>query len=213
MKLDQNEVLRYLGYRGKPAEEEMLARINGCAAELESVSSPRCLMCTFPVTPEQGAVTINGIKINSRDLSGHLKGCREAVLFAATLGAQVDVLMRRASITDMSKAVILQACAAAMVEAYCDERCDKLAQEVAGRGLYLRPRYSPGYGDFDIRHQTDLLRMLDCEKKIGLTVTDSFMLAPSKSVTAVIGLTEEQKSCHIGKCMECKATNCPFRKE
>lgn len=213
MEIDKNEVLRYLGYRGKPADAETLERIDRCIALLEENTSPRSLSRVFPVTLEPGAVVIGGVTIKSRDLRSHIDGCREAAVFAATLGAQADLLLRRYSKTDMSRAVILQACAATMIERYCDECNDVLAQESQKRGLYLRPRYSPGYGDFSITHQTDLLGMLDCQKKIGLTVTDSFMLAPSKSVTAVIGLTTEEKSCHIAKCMECKAVNCPFRKD
>ena len=211
MEIDQNEVLRYLGYRGNPADAETLARIADCAAELGAAVSPHSVVRIFLVIHGDGAVNVGGLEIRSRDLRGHLDGCREAALFAATLGPQADILLRRASKTDMSRAVLLQACAAAMTESYCDLRCDELAEEVRPRGLYLRPRYSPGYGDFDIRHQPDLLRMLDCEKKIGLTATDGSMLAPSKSVTAVIGLTEDPKSCHIAKCMDCKSVNCPFR--
>lgn len=213
MEIDKNEVLRYLGYRGKPADSETLQRIADCARELETAVSPRSLLRIRPAELGDGTVTIDGLQIKSRNLRRHIDGCREAALFAATLGPQADILLRRYSKTDMSRAVILQACAAALVESYCDERCAELAENVKPRGLYLRPRYSPGYGDFPIEYQADLLRLLDCQKKIGLTATDSFMLAPSKSVTAVIGLTTEKKSCHISKCMECKSLNCPFRKE
>ena len=213
MKTDKNEVLRYLGYHGKPADAAVLERIDDCSAELDANTSPRSLSRTFPVILEPDTVTIGGIQIGSLDLRRHIDGCREAVVFAATLGAQADLLLRRYSKIDMSRAVILQACAAAMVESYCDECSEVLSKEAAARGLYLRPRYSPGYGDFAIIHQPGLLGLLDCQKKIGLTVTDSCMLAPSKSVTAIIGLTSEEKSCHIANCMDCKSTNCPFRKD
>lgn len=213
MEIDKSEVLRYLGYHGKPADVKILNEIDGCIAELEANTSPRSLSRIFPAVLEPDAVTIGGVKIKSRDLRQHIDGCKEAVVFAATLGTQADVLLRRYSKIDrMSRTVILQACAAAMIESYCDDCGELLAKDAEKRGLYLRPRYSPGYGDFSITHQTDILAMLDCQKKIGLTVTDSFMLAPSKSVTAVIGLTQDKTSCHIAKCMDCKATNCPFRK-
>ena len=212
MEIDKNEVLRYLGYRGKPADTAVQNQIAGCIAELEACTSAHSLSLTFPVLFEPDAVTVGGVKINSRDLRQHIDGCTEAVIFAATLGPQADLLLRRYSKIDMSRTVILQACAATMIESYCDDCGNTLAKEAEPRGLYLRPRYSPGYGDFSITHQADLLRMLDSQKKIGLTITDSFMLAPSKSVTAVIGLTANTKSCHIAKCMDCKSINCPFRK-
>ncbi len=212
MNVDRNEILRYLGYRGSPAGEEVLRNIDSCLEELEQVISPRWLSRTFPVSFRSDAVAIGCMEINSGDLRGHLQGCGEAVLFAATLGPRVDFLLLRYSKLDMSRTVILQACAAAIMESYCDEYEREIAEEAAKRGLYLRPRYSPGYGDFSISHQKDILGILDCPKRIGLTMTESCMLTPTKSVTAVIGLTDREQSCHIAKCMECKATDCPFRK-
>jgi cobalamin-dependent methionine synthase I len=146
-------------------------------------------------------------------LRNHLSGCGEAYLFAATLGTKADFLLERASKIDMSRAVVLQACAAALTESVCDEAERELSAEAAKRGLFLRPRYSPGYGDFSILHQRDLLGILQAQKKIGLAMTQDSMLVPTKSVTAVIGLTAEQTTCHIAKCMGCKSLNCPFRKD
>jgi len=211
--VDTNAALRYLGYRGKPADAETLTLIQDCSAQLEGCVTPRSLLRRLPAEVKDGSVTISGVTFRSRDLSEHLKGCMEAVLFAATLGTPADTLQRRYGKTDMARAVILHACEAAYVESYCDFVCGKLSDQIKPEGLYLRPRYSPGYGDFDIRHQADLLGILDAPKKIGLTMTDSFMLAPSKSVTAVIGLTKKQKAAIIAKCMECKSINCPFRKD
>ncbi len=66
--------------------------------------------------------------------------------------------------------VTLQACAAAMLEEYLDEWQTALEADMKKEGYYIRPRFSPGYGDFDMAHQDMiLLRMLDTAKKIGLT--------------------------------------------
>ena len=111
--------------------------------------------------------------------------------------------MRRISLTDMARAVILQSCAAAMLEEYCDERQKKIAAELEEEHLYLRPRFSPGYGDFDICYQEPVVRMLNCAKTIGLTLTDSFMMTPTKSVTAVIGISTQKDRCPISGCEVC----------
>ncbi len=209
---DINEVLRYLGYRGSPGDKQVLKSIDSCIEELSRAVSPRGLSRIFDVNFKDGAVWLGTLKIESADLARHLSGCKEAVLFAATLGTQADFLLERTSKTDMSRAVVMQACAAVLIESYCDNCEQDFSAEAAQRGLFLRPRYSPGYGDFPIRYQRNILGILDCQKKIGLTMTDGFMLAPSKSVTAVIGLTSQKTSCHIAKCMECQSLNCPFRK-
>ena len=112
----------------------------------------------------------------------------------------------------MSDAVLYQAIAAAMIETYCDTVNDALRQEAARAGLYCRPRFSPGYGDFRLEHQRDLCHLLDTPRKIGLTVTESCLLAPVKSVTAVIGLSSEPQPCHRKGCEECGKTDCAYRR-
>ena len=141
-----------------------------------------------------------------------MKGCSQAVVFGATLGTSVDVLMKRYSLTDMAKAVVLQACAAAMLEEYCDKAQNEIAESLRKEQLYLRPRFSPGYGDYSILHQDDILRMLDAAKTIGLTMTESYMLTPTKSVTAVIGVSSTQEPCHIKGCEECQKLDCIYRR-
>ena len=103
----------------------------------------------------------------------------------------------------MAKAVVLQACAAAMLEEYCDACQREIAKQQEKEGWYLRPRFSPGYGDFDIQYQKPLMQMLDCAKTIGLTMTDSFMMTPTKSVTAVIGMSRIKERCPIQGCEIC----------
>lgn len=212
-KIDRKEILRYLGYHGSQADKAVTRSVEESLAELFQNISPHSEQRRVPVTfGEEYTVQIGSITVRSKDLSQHLKGCTQAILFAATLGAQTDILMRRWTKLDMSRAVILQACAATVIEAYCDECEEELSAMAAKEGLFLRPRYSPGYGDFAVEHQRDFLDALNCGKRMGLTTTDSFMLVPTKSVTAVIGLTSETTSCHIHKCMDCNAQNCPFRK-
>lgn len=213
MTVDKEEILRYLGYHGSEADTTVMQSIDDCVDELQNYAVPRSERQLFDVVPYgQDEVLIGQIVIKSKDLAQHISGCKKAVLFAATLGAQADILLQRWSKLDMSRAVIMQACAAAVIEAYCDECEAQIAAEFAANGLFLRPRYSPGYGDFSIEYQKDLLAVLNCGKRMGLTITDSYMLVPTKSVTAVIGLTNEKTSCHIHKCMDCVAVNCPFRK-
>lgn len=214
MEISRKEILRYLGYRGKPADQVITNSIEAALAELLRICSPKCAYQVFPVSfGEQTTVTIGNLSIQSKHLTQHISGCKQAAVFAATLGAQADLLIQKYNRIDMSKAVILQACAAAVIEAYCDEQQEQILSPTEQQTLYLRPRFSPGYGDFPLTYQTALLSVLDCQKRIGLTVMDSLILAPSKSVTAIIGITHEETTCHIARCMTCQSKNCPFRKE
>ena len=99
-----------------------------------------------------------------------------------------------------------------MLEEFLDGWQEEMKEEMGKEGYFLRPRFSPGYGDFDILHQEDVLRMLESAKKIGLTMTDGHMLSPSKSVTAVIGMSREDTACHGAGCEACEKTDCIYRR-
>ena len=63
--------------------------------------------------------------------------------------------------------------------------------EEAVKGNLLSPRYSPGYGDVPLSVQKDICRELDCAKTVGITLTESLLMIPEKSVTAVIGIRKK----------------------
>ena len=111
----------------------------------------------------------------------------------------------------MSRAVIYQAAAAAMIEAWSDEVNSRIIQEAAKEGLFCRPRFSPGYGDFSLAYQSDFARILRIQKEIGVSLTESMLMMPSKSVTAVIGLSRRDEKCVLHGCEVCsKANGCAF---
>lgn len=209
------EIFRYLGYKnGARPEGGTLRMIERAEADIRAAAEPRHAKRYFPLSfPAKGAVEIDGIRIESAALRRNLEGCEGAWLFAATLGAGVDRLISRlTALGRMSEALAAQAAAAALIEDYCDEVNDALRDEAAAQGLKLRPRFSPGYGDFSIEHQRDITRVLDTARRIGLTVTDSLMLAPMKSVTAVIGIAETE-GCTAAGCGSCDKQDCEFRRQ
>ncbi len=207
------EAVRYLGYGSHAIDDGTLAMIDSAFKELELTAGRRIIYRIFDVSFKSAdRMEIGMLSIVSRDLGKNLRGCESAVAAGATLGPGVDLLMRRHALTDMARVVVLQACAAAMLEEYLDECQAELQQKMNGQGLHLRPRFSPGYGDFSINHQKTILRMLDAPKKIGLSLTDGNMLTPTKSVTALIGLSSLEISCHKNGCEVCDKTDCSYRR-
>lgn len=207
------EAIRYLGYGKHAVDERTLALISDSFRNLEETAGRKSIYRIFDFNQTaDDEFTIGTSAIQSSSLSRNLKGCRKVILFGATLGAGVDRLITRASVTDMAGAVVLQACAAALLEEYCDRCQTEIGMEMEKEGLHLRPRFSPGYGDFDIRFQAPLIQMLDCAKTIGLTMTDSYMMTPTKSVTAVIGASDTAEKCHIKGCEVCEKKDCIYRR-
>ena len=208
------EIFRYLGYKnGARPEGAALEMIERAEAAVRGMAEPNCVYQRFPLEfPEDGAVEIGDIRIRSAALRRNLDGCTGAYLFAATLGAGVDRLISKlTALGRVSEAAAAQAAAAALIEDVCDEAGESMGRIEAAKGRGLRPRFSPGYGDFSIEHQRDITSVLDTARRIGLTVTDSLMLAPMKSVTAVIGVTESG-GCAAGGCADCDKTDCEFRR-
>lgn len=206
------EAVRYLGYGGHAVDEQTLALIEDSFTELEEAAKKRIIYRIFDVSQEEGRLLIGNMDIASRNLSKNLRDCKEAIFLGATLGIGVDMLLKRYSLTDMSRVVVLQAAAAAMLEEFLDQWQSRMRVEFENSGQYLRPRFSPGYGDFDIRHQDQILRMLDADRRIGLTMTDSYMLTPTKSVTAVIGISRKREECPLEGCEACDKKDCIYRR-
>lgn len=96
------------------------------------------------------------------------------------------------------------------MEQWCDEINARLEALAAQEKRYLRPRYSAGYGDFSIDAQPELVQLLDLPRKIGVTVTETKMLLPSKSVTAVVGISATPANCHASGCLSCEQADWPL---
>ena len=203
IKSDIAETLRYLGYGKHAPDTDTAALIDECIKE-----SPRCCYIRVPVVISSDSVELGFGEIKSRSLCKNLGGCDEAWVFAATIGIEADRMIARYGKTSPSKSVIVDALASSAIECWCDEINRMLCID-----LKCRPRFSPGYGDFDIGHQKSLMSLLDTAVKIGLTLTDSMLMLPTKSVTAVIGISKNedmQNDCDI--CLSCDKKSCMYKK-
>lgn len=211
-KWNQAEILRYLGCKGQPVPENVEFLIEECKRELEQCAAPRAVWREFPLELEGDEIRIGAITARSCSLGRNLKDCTGALLFAATLGSQVDIMLHRYGKLQMSKAVVFQAVSVAFLEEFCDEKNRELKEEYQKQGRYLRPRFSPGYGDFSLECQRQLVPALDLGRRIGVTLTDSLLMAPSKSITAVIGISDIPVSCRIQGCEICQKKDCAYRR-
>lgn len=213
MEVKRREIYRYMGLGNREPEERIREMTEQCVEELERAVNPRFFSRTFPLTLLPGdCLDFSCFQTKSKNLSKNLKDCDRVILFAATLGTGVDLLIRRYSRLEMSRALMMQAVGAAMIEAFCDEENERLKEEFLRQGYYLRPRFSPGYGDFPLSVQKDMVRVLETEKRVGITLTDSLLMVPSKSVTAVIGAGLRECGCRTSGCEACGSRECPYRR-
>lgn len=212
MDIRTREAVRYLGYGHHAIDELTLELIQESFRELDQFSNNRFIYRIFEISIEKpDGIYIDNLLVKSKNLCKNLDGCDRVIMLAATLGAEVDRLIRRYSVSNMSKAVVMQACAAAKLEEYCDlmEVCIKSDLQ---EDCYLRPRFSPGYGDLSLEYQKNILDILEAPKKIGLAMTDASMLVPTKSVTAIVGISKIDMKCHKAGCEICNKLDCAFRR-
>lgn len=201
--INREEALRYLGGAGEP-DERMLALLDEAEAALLKAAKPKYL---YRVTDLPCDWLSQG-----EDIKKHLADCDRAVVLCATLGAEADRLIRVSQISDMPRAVVIDALASAMTEQVCAEVDRLLAEQM--EGCYFTYRFSPGYGDYPIELQREFLRFLDAPRKIGLTVTESFLLTPAKSVTAVAGISAEPVPRGRRGCAVCSLRDtCAYRRK
>ncbi len=207
MKYDRTEALRYLGAAPDDAAAGIL--VDTAYLKLRNEVQARHVLQRFACKVEEDGVTLaGGVRFLSTDLARHVQACTAVLLVAATLGSRVDAAIRRLTLLSVAEGAAAQAVAAALIESYCDA----VQQQLDTGGLYQRPRFSPGYGDWPLQEQEKIFRLLKCPERIGLTLTAGLMMAPSKSVTAVIGLARAATQCTWQKCRLCKNNNCAYRK-
>ena len=203
---NERECLRYAGTTPQVVSAEERKLFEACLKEVESKLTYKVCWGRFPIRRTENGLDFGFFRTESKALMKNLEGCEEIIVFAATIGLEIDRLIRRYSSLSPAKALFFQAIGAERIESLCDAFCDDLK----GKGLQLRPRFSPGYGDLPLEMQKDLFRVLDCPRKIGLSLNESLLMSPSKSVTAIIGIggrAEEEKN----KCSACEKSDCAYR--
>ena len=205
------EVLRYLGAGQGETPAELLETVRRCGAELQAAARPKAVWRFFDLK----GTTLEGtnLALTGQDIQRHLTDCHQCVLMAATLGADVEQLLMHVQVSDMARALILDSCASAAVENLCDNLEADLRTHVEAEGCYLTDRFSPGYGDLPLALQGDFCALLDTQRRIGLTVSESSLLIPRKSVTAILGIASSPRTTRSSGCLNCSLfETCQIRK-
>ena len=183
--VSDKEVLRYAGVRGEGKKYDSL--LSECKSELLPKIRGLVTYRTVEFSIDGDVCDIGGIRLKSESLAKAFLGAREAVVFVATVGIEVDRLIHRYERVSISKAHMMNSLGAERIEALCDEFCAVLKDEFFV-GRTMSKRFSAGYGDLSIEAQRDIFSLLVPERHIGVTLNDSLMMSPTKSVSAIIGI-------------------------
>ncbi|MBR4456540.1 MAG: hypothetical protein IKS32_09990 [Solobacterium sp.] len=208
IEVPRSEIFRYLGQKQtEESQAELGVLIEDSLAQLKREAQPRSITQAVPLQIDGETIQICDTAIHSQSLLRNLRGCSQVILMACTLGRGADRLIARAQLRSVLLAAVMNACANAMIEAYCDEVNQQAAEQMKQNGLYCRPRYSPGYGDLPLTFQRDFFSLLPVTRSIGVVLNDSLLMVPEKSVTALIGVSEADSGCSKGGCETCAVHN------
>lgn len=203
--LNRSEILRYAGFpaavlrakgKGKkddsfcevPTDEELARRLDEVIELAKGQFIYRLSYVCAKLGRDDEGYPVLPFEQHSDDLKKNLENCEGVIILAATVGAGIDRLIRRYERTEPATGLLLQGMGAERVEMLVDTFNDEVNKACEDMGVKAHPRYSPGYGDLPITVQPDLLKLLEAEKRLGITLNASYMMSPSKSVTAIIGI-------------------------
>lgn len=184
--VNRKEALRYAG--AGTEDSASVSLLNECLSLVRRDLRYRVAYAVYPVKRTEVGLDLGFASVPSHDLSRALVGCDRVVLIGATVGIGLDRLVARYTALSPAKGLMLDALGSERVESLLQAFCAELADSLACEGYVLRPRFSPGYGDLPLSLQRDVFRALDLPKTAGITLNDSLLMTPSKSVTALAGI-------------------------
>ena len=184
--LNIREICRYAGCKNDDAA--LFELIGECLEEAERLLTYKVCYTVLPLEIQGDKLNLGFTATESNGLKKCLDGCSSVLAFSATVGIGADRLIKKYSKISPAKALIMDALCTERIESVCDAFCADIRREYANLSCSVTPRFSPGYGDLSLSIQPDILSATDALKNIGITLSDSLLMIPTKSVTAIIGI-------------------------
>ena len=206
----RKEILRYMACKEEDSNIQNL--LDKFLPLVKMTALPKGSYAFFDLEKGEDAVFIEKESLKSKALYKNLKFCKSAILFSLTLGIGIDRLISKYSVLSPASALCINGIATALIEEYANIFCGEIKEILKGENLFLMPRFSPGYADFDLKNQNLFIKLTNAEKICGINLTDGYMMTPSKSITAIMGVSDTNLSCNKSGCEICGNKNCKFRR-
>lgn len=212
---NESEIWRYAGFLGSSSEidGELKRTFNEVQNEIGGMFSYKVCYRRMKIADRKKDASLPFLA-GSKALSALLKDCDEIIIFAATVGLEIDRYIAKQQKISPVKALLSNAYGAERIENLCDTFCEDIKNQLQSENRFITRRFSPGYGDFPLEKQKEMFALLDPNRQIGISLNESLLMSPSKSVTAIMGIKNEKcESTSANKCNECSNKSCVFRKQ
>lgn len=174
----------------KGADEEMQSKISRAVDLVEKTLSANDVLAEFDVGKD---LILGDLVPTGKDIKEHLKGCFKVFIGVCTLGVEIDKLIERLKITDLSTAYLVDIAASFAVENYTERVWQGIKENAEKHGKRCTTRYSCGYGDFDLSQQKDILKVSGADKRLFINVNEGGMMYPTKTITFLCGIKENDE--------------------
>lgn len=189
--VDERRALKYLGQHGHELTDELATRFEDAIARCERIAQPHGIARSFAIDrehPDGIVLESSSLILTGRNIARHLDGCMLACLLAVTLGMQTERELARLQATNPLDALLFDACASSMAEETAQAASRRITELAGETCLVPTKRFSPGFGDLPLELQDAFLQTIDAGKLLGIHATNSHLMMPMKSVTAIVGL-------------------------
>ncbi|MGM9912161.1 hypothetical protein [Floccifex sp.] len=201
------QVLYYLGYQDQELDSLVLNQIHEMRNLTISSANPKLLYRIF--SKEE----CRALHFEGNDIRQIIEPSQYIVFMVATLSNSVEKIAHQKSVTNVSEALIFDACCNAAIENVCDNFQVELTKQLEKERLYLSDRFSPGYGDFPLSFQSTLCSCLNTSSKIAVNVSENNILSPLKTVSAICGISDKPFKHRFRGCETCNLfITCSLRK-
>lgn len=210
--IDESEVKRYAGL--KHAQDFPEQYVKEACLEVQLVAAPKGIYKRYDYDAATGTIACNPpLVVEGTSIRKHLEKSEKVYVLAVTVGE--DVELRSAALFKQGNytvGMLVDAAATTAVEQVADQVNRLIDKEAERSGYKTTWRFSPGYGNWPLTVQPALAKAIGAEA-IGLTVTETFLLFPRKSVTAIIGCMPGEATIATKRgCTSCAQRDCLSRK-
>lgn len=211
--VNEREVWRYAGYQNPNmiVDEKLVQLFQEVRDELKDSFRFQVCYLKTPVSWKNDMPELP-FPCESKNLAMCLKNSSQVVIFAATIGLEIDKRISRYQHVSKVKALLMQAYGAERIECLCNVFCKEMEEEALKEGLTCTARFSPGYGDLPLETQRDIFALLQPERRVGISLGESLLMRPSKSVTAIFGISKCAGPKAEHGCSQCEKSDCEYRR-
>lgn len=210
--LHSQEVWRYAGQTAPPKTHCQIYA--ACITEAQALLAPRAAWQTFAYNPQLAVLCRDNetLSLTGSSITRHLAACRRVTILCVTIGAALENAAHAAFQSGAyTRGLLLDSAGSAAVEQAADYANNIITAQAQQEGWQTTPRFSPGYGDWDISCQPALLRW-GGGQDLGMTLTTAYMLQPRKSITAIIGWQQTAPATQTRGCAACNMPNCRVKR-